>query len=235
MLQLGREVPSCPHCGSTGRLRAVIRTLSVSLLGENLALPDFPVRRDVSGFGMTDWNEYAVRLAEKFQYENTFYHQEPRLDIAAAEPPPERVGRSDFIISSEIFEHILAPVRRSFDNVYHLLKPGGVFILTTPFGNNVSTVEHFPDLHDFEIVERDGAHILRNVTKEGQVQERSDLVFHGGPGSTLEMRLFAKGGLIEHLRAAGFEEITVHEQPDFFHGIWWPEPWSFPLSARKPK
>ncbi len=184
---------------------------------------------------MTDWDGYAGRLAEKFRYENTFYHQEPQLDIAAAQMPPERVGQSDFIISSEVFEHIAPPVQRAFDNVYRLLKPGGVFVLTTPFGNQKSTIEHFPGLYDFEVLERQGAYVLRNVTREGRVQEWSDLVFHGGPGSTLELRVFARVDLIGHLQAAGFEEIKVHEEPDFSHGIYWPDPWSLPLSAKKPK
>lgn len=235
MQRLGREVRSCTHCGSTGRFRAIIRALSCALLGENLALPDFPVRRDLSGFGMTDWDEYAVRLAEKFCYENTYYHQEPRLDIAATELPAHRLGGSDFIISSEIFEHIVAPVSRAFENVFRLLKPGGIFILTTPFGGNESTIEHFPELHDFQILEKEGGYVLRNVTATGLVQEYSDLVFHGGPGSTLEMRVFARNELLQHLHAAGFEEIVVYEEPDFPHGIWWYGPWSFPFSARRPR
>ena len=37
------------------------------------------------------------------------------------------------------------------------------------------------------------------------------------------------------LTEAGFETVTVHRGPDLSHGIWWPEPWSFPLSARRPK
>ncbi len=159
MRLLGREVPSCPNCGSTGRLRSIVRALSIALLGENLVLPAFPERRDLSGLGMTDWNELSERLASKVQYENTFYHQEPLLDIAAPTLSPDRIERSDFVISSEIFEHIAPPVSRAFENVFKLLKPGGVFVLTTPFGDNEKTIEHFPDLHDFEFLERGGMYL----------------------------------------------------------------------------
>ena len=77
----GREVPSCSACGSTVRLRSLIALLSREIFGIELALPDFPVLKGVRGIGMSDPPELAQRLAEKFEYTNTFYHQEPRLDI----------------------------------------------------------------------------------------------------------------------------------------------------------
>jgi hypothetical protein len=88
--QLQREVASCEACGSTPRLRA-IRALSRKLFGQNLILPDFPVSRGVSGLGMTDWDGYAKRLAEKFSYENTYFHQEPYLDVSAKQIASERL------------------------------------------------------------------------------------------------------------------------------------------------
>ena len=77
----GREVPGCPACGSTIRLRSLIALLSREIFGVELALPDFPVLKSVRGMGMSDPPELAQRLAEKFDYINTFYHQEPRLDV----------------------------------------------------------------------------------------------------------------------------------------------------------
>ena len=111
---------------------------------------------------------------------------------------------------------------------------GGIFVLTVPYGTQAETIEHFPELYDFTIIADNGSYRLKNVTRSGEVQEFHDLVFHGGPGSTLEMRVFAEAALLRHLTEAGFEAITVHRTPDLPHGIWWPEPWSFPLSARRP-
>jgi SAM-dependent methyltransferase len=199
-----------------------------------MALTDFPVNREITGLGMSDWEGYADRLAEKFFYTNTYYHKEPRLDISKS-VPPRLVQSSDFVISSEVFEHIAPPVLRAFQNTFELLKPGGVFVLTVPYGNQLETVEHFPDLYDFTIVADKDTYRLENVTRSGEVQEFHDLVFHGGAGATLEMRVFAEAALLEHLAEAGFEEIIVHREPDFLHGIWWPEPWSLPLSARRPR
>ena len=183
---------------------------------------------------MSDWEGYATKLAEKFSYTNTYYHKEPRLDIAQ----PVRgilVQSSDFVISSEVFEHVAPPVLRAFQNTFAILKPGGVLVLTVPYGNASETVEHFPDLYDFKIIEDKGTYRLHNVTRAGEVQEFHDLIFHGGAGATLEMRILSETALLRHLAAAGFEEIAVHREPDFAHGIWWPEPWSLPLTARRPR
>jgi SAM-dependent methyltransferase len=234
VLLLTREGATCQTCRSTARARAIIRVLSTELFGDSLLLPDFPRRPEIRGLGMTDWKGYAEKLAEKFDYRNTYYHREPKLDISAASIASELMA-NDFIISSEVFEHVVPPVSRAFENVWKMLKPGGVLVLTVPYGTQETTVEHFPELNEFSIVEKDSAFVLRNKTKAGVVQEFNDLVFHGGPGSTLEMRVFAENALIQHLKDAGFADIKVHQTADLVHGIWWPEPWAFPISGRKTK
>jgi hypothetical protein len=233
--RLGREESSCKGCRSCARMRAVIRVLSTELFGESLLLEDFPARPDIRGLGMTDWEAYANTLAEKFSYQNTYYDQEPRLDISAVEIPAHLLA-NDFIISSEVFEHVVPPVSRAFENVAKMLKPGGLFILTVPYTNEKETIEHFPDLYDFTLVKDNETFVLRNKTREGVIQEFRNLVFHGGPGSTLEMRAFSENSIIQHLRNAGFHAIKihrVHREPDFAHGVWWPQPWALPISARR--
>jgi SAM-dependent methyltransferase len=230
--RLGREEGSCKGCRSCARMRAVIRVLSTELFGESLLLEDFPVRPDIRGLGMTDWEGYANTLAEKFSYQNTYYDQEPRLDISAVEIPAHLLA-NDFVISSEVFEHVVPPVGRAFENVAKMLKPGGLFVLTVPYTNKKETIEHFPDLYDFTVVKDHETFVLRNKTREGVIQEFRNLVFHGGPGSTLEMRAFSENSIIQHLRNAGFHAIKIHREPDFAHGVWWPQPWALPISARR--
>jgi SAM-dependent methyltransferase len=232
--KLGREVASCPNCGSTGRWRSIISVLSLELFGVSLVLSDFPIRSDLVGLGMTDWDGYALPLARTFNFRNTYYHQEPKLDVSASEIP-DSFKQNDFIISSEVLEHIVPPVEKAFENIFDMLKPGGCLILTVPYGPDLSTREHFPDLYEFNISESNGTYVLKNRTKSGVMQEFSDLCFHGGPGSTLEMRVFSESALLAHLRDAGFESVKVHRALDFRHGVWWPQPWGFPISARKPR
>jgi hypothetical protein len=66
--------------------------------------------------------------------------------------------------------------------------------------------------------------VLANRTAAGELQLLTDLCFHGGPGQTLEMRLFGKEALVAHLESAGFERIEFGESyPEY--GIIC-EPWS---------
>lgn len=231
MAELDRERRSCNHCGSIVRWRQIIHLLSVELFGQSIALPEFPERPDIKGIGMSDWIGYAVPLANKCDYQNTYIHQEPKLDIITIDPALE--GQFDFIISSEVFEHIPQPVSRAFDNVHRLLKPGGVLIFTVPYILTGQTIEHFPELYDYQLIETDGRYVLRNVTQTGVTQVFEDLIFHGGHGATLEMRLFSESSLIELFKQAGFQDININKEPYFEHGIYSRYPVSFPLSVRK--
>lgn len=227
-----RETPSCESCGSTTRLRSVVRALSVGLFGEPLALVDFPVRKDLHGIGFSEWPGYLPLLADRFDFLNTFYHREPFLDIT--HPPKEMLGSADFLISSEVFEHTPPPAQCAFDGAFSLLKSDGLFILTTPFRTDTDeTEEHFPDLHDWTISEEDGRYILRNLTENGRDEVFTDLCFHGGPGSTLEMRVFSHSAIERHLAASGFVDVRFHIEEDDGCGVLWPGPWSVPVTARR--
>ncbi len=100
---LTRENPTC-SCGSSVRLRALVHLLSLELFGKSLALPDFPRRQDIVGIDMSGAATYAEGLERKLGYTNTYLHKPPRLDITA--PDPRWYGRFDFIISSDVFEHV---------------------------------------------------------------------------------------------------------------------------------
>jgi SAM-dependent methyltransferase len=171
----------------------------MELFGKSLALPDFPVRHDITGIGMSDWGGYAKPLAGKLNYKNTYYHREPKLDIAASTIDHALQGTLDFIVCSDVFEHVAPPISTAFENLRKLLKPSGVVIFSVPYGKAGKTVEHFPDLYDYEIVERDGRYVLKNTTKEGVRQTFEHVVFHGGPGAVLEMRQFSESSLLDDL------------------------------------
>ena len=227
---LDRETKSCAACNSSARWRGVVDALSYELFGESVKLPDFPVRRDIRGLGLSDWSGYARLLDEKFNYLNTFYHQEPRLDIADIDRSLE--GKADFVIASDVFEHVAPPIIDAFGNARRLLKPGGILLLTVPWGGGPRTVENYPRLNKFEIVERDGRKVLRNLRRDGVVEEHIDPRFHGGEGAVLVMRLFGKQELIDNLKAAGFASTRVHEGPKFQIGVFWPGNHSVPVAAR---
>lgn len=206
----GREAASCHSCGSTVRMRSIVHALSHQLFGECLAIEDLPVHPEIKGIGMSDWPGYAWRLMHRLGYRNTFLDEDPMLDVRA--PDPDLLGSLDFIISSDVFEHVAPPVQIAFDNARRLLKPDGVMIFSVPYGLDGDTVEHYPDLHDYTIKRRRRGDILVNVTEAGERQEFTDLVYHGGPGETLELRVFSLPSLRRHFAAAGFGEPVIYDQ-----------------------
>jgi len=229
--ELTREAASCNGCGSSVRFRAIVHILSTALFGRSVPLIDFPVRPDLAGAGLSDWIGYAGVLAARLGYRNTFYHEEPRLDIA--ERPPELRGTLDFLVASDVFEHVVPPVERAFLGSFELLRPGGVLLLTTPYAPDGETIEHFPELHEHEVVDFHGRKVLLNRTADGRWQVFGELAFHGGEGETLEMRVFSRAALVRHLRAAGFEEIVECSDDYEPYGVVWLVPWSQPFLARR--
>ncbi|MFH1964396.1 MAG: methyltransferase domain-containing protein [Acidobacteriota bacterium] len=210
-----REKPSCYFCGSNLRFRSIVAALSIELFGLIIPIPDMSESREIVGIGISDSRAYSGPLAGKFSYTNTFFHKRPRLDIM--EINEELRGSADFVISSEVFEHVPPPVDTAFANLFALLKPKGICVLTVPYVNEGQTREHFPDLYRYRIIKKGGSRVLINRTREGEEQVFEDLRFHGGKGSTLEMRLFSKESLLENIRKAGFCNITIHQDsfPEF--------------------
>ena len=229
--KLSREVASCTTCGSTVRMRAIIHVLSTELFGESFVLKDFPVNKEIKGVGMSDWDGYANPLSEKLDYTNTFYHQEPMLDITKI--PEDKYKTMDFIISSDVYEHVLFPVSHAFENTKKLLKSNGVFVFTVPYTKEgESTVEHFGQLHDFEIKKHNDSYILKDVDDAGNERVFDNLIFHGGPGSTLEMRVFSEKSLMDELNKSGLKNIKIYNEPYLRYGIYWNVGWSLPIAAR---
>ena len=229
---LNREAPSCKHCGSNVRMRSLMHVLSSVLFSKSIPLPDFPNRKDLKGIGMSCWDGYAIPLAQKLDYLNTYYHQEPLFDIR--NPPDAWRESLDFVISSDVFEHIEPPVSVAFDHARQLLKPGGVMVFTVPYAEDIEapTQEHFPELNDYEVLETNGKFRLKNITQDGREQWFDDLVFHGGPGLNLEMRMFGERDLIAELERAGFS-VEIWSAPAFEFGIYWSHRGSLPMVARR--
>jgi len=228
--QMDREKPSCDHCDSNVRFRWIVHGVSETLLGTSLPLKRFPVRKDIHGIGLSDWDGYAATLARCFSYTNTFFHTEPLLDISNI--PEASQGLYDFIIATEVLEHVVPPVDVALANLFRLLKPGGVAIVTVPWFGEV-TQEHYPDLFDYRVVESGGKWQVHNRTRDGRTQIFDNPCFHGGPGATLEMRLFSGSDLVHRLEKVGFEKVEICRPTLREYGIVFQETWSLPMIAYK--
>jgi len=200
------EPSSCSGCRSNVRMRALVYLLSVELFGTARPLFEFPAFKNVKGLGLSDEWLYANPLAEKLDYTNTYYDRVPFLDIT--EPHPDQYGTYDFILSSDVFEHVAPPVERTFEEAFRLLKPNGFLCITVPSSATAEdTVEYYPDLHHYSIVELGGEHVLINRKQDKAFEIHENLEFHGGFGATLVMRVFAQRDLERKLRAAGFRKL----------------------------
>lgn len=228
--KLSRESVSCNTCKSTVRMRGMIYALSLALFGKVLTLQEFPENKSIIGKGMSDWEGYALSLSNKLSYTNTYYHKEPRLDITNISYYEN--NSVDFLLTSDVFEHVNPPVNIAFENARKLIKPGGALVLSVPYVLEGETHEHFPNLNDYTIEIYEGEKVLINHTKEGFIEKFNNLVFHGGEGETLEMRVFSESGLLKNLVNSGFKDIKILKEPFFEFGIYWPCSWSLPIIAK---
>ena len=226
-----RERATCRVCRSSIRFRSIVLALSRALLGMDLRLRDFPTLKSVRGMGISDPEIYAKRLEKLFTYKNTFYHREPRFDLV--QPDEGEFGQYDFVICSEVLEHVSPPVDRAFNTLAGLLKPTGVLILTVPYTFADATVEHFADLHESGLAVISGKTVLVNRSADGRYEVFDQLAFHGGHGSTLEMRLFSEPDLRGKLLGAGFTSIRFDSTGSQEFGVVYSGPYSLPIIAAK--
>lgn len=231
MEQLEREGGACQECGSTVRLRSLIHLLSTNLFGNSLPLSKWPARPDITGIGISDWYRFEEYFAGKVSYTNMQFDREPFLDIT--KPDAKHRKTADFIICSEVLEHVAPPARLGFEGLYSMLKPGGVLIFTVPYGLG-QTQEHYPDLFDWKLEQLGTQLMLVNTTRSGFRQTFSNLVFHGGWGEVLEMRVFGLQDIIDHFEAAAFTDLHIMEDDVPDYGICFKETWSLPMTARRP-
>jgi hypothetical protein len=207
----------------------MMHTLSMELFGAPLALADFPVLKSVRGLGLSDNRKCASMLEVKFDYRNTFYHQEPRFDVTKA--PSNEQDTYDFVLAGEIFEHVAPPIEAALANICRLLKPSGFLVLTAPYSTEATTREHFPRMQDYKVVSVGERLALLNRTQDGEWQVFENVVFHGGDGSTVEMRLFSETNLRDSLLAGGFRQVQykTEDYPPF--GIVHEGSWGVPAVA----
>jgi SAM-dependent methyltransferase len=224
-----RELAACHSCDSRPRFRGIIAALSEGLFGRRMDLADFPTDHNLRGVGFSDWHGFIPPLRDKIGYVLTFYEQEPRIDLTDASTI-KPFARSDYVICSEVFEHIPRPLGPGFRNLRALLKPGGLLVFTVPYTDALWTIEHFPRAKEFRVRTSSSGHkSLHLVDRRGRHRIFDDLHFHGGGDTALEMRLFSRFASAWHLRAAGFTKIKVYDTALPEIGYYWP-----PIPVHRP-
>ena len=205
-----KESSPCACCGGTWRDRALVLGLQVGLGHEPVPMAELSPDWSRVGVGFDDSPLLFSRLPSRIIYTNTHLHRFPRLDLC--DPPSEARDAFEFAICSEVLEHVEAPVDRAFSGLASLLKPRGFAVVSVPLGSNSKSIEYYPDMARYEILENG------DVCWEdsgGQRHLDSDPEYHGGTGLVLAFRIFGESDLRVCLERAGFAEISeVAHRPD---------------------
>lgn len=215
-----RELAVCRGCRANARFRGIVLALQRELLGRDAILKDVPRDSSIRGLGLSDAPVYASWLAQKFRYINTSLVSEPRLDLRTEDWKKYR--NQDFIICADVLEHVPQPLDPIFRTLRSMLRPGGVLVLTVPYADIPNTLEHYPHLKSFRILEKEGRRVVESLRTDGKVELHENPIFHGGEGDTLELRVFSQGDVLAYLYRAGFENIQVHDQAEPGQGYYWP-------------
>lgn len=225
-----REGDLCTQCNASGRSQAIAYIVSKHLFKNQLPLAQQKPNKKLRLIGLSDGQVYARHLEAICNYTNSFYHQKPYLDITS--PPKNYLGKFDALISADVFEHVLAEPCHAFRGAYNILKPGGYLILTVPFVNIGEHKEHYPGISGYNSTETDNGWIVDIEYHNGKKSVDKNPKFHGGPGKTLEVRLFNRTRLMEELNWAGFDDVNIMDENLPKHGINWNVA-SRPIVARK--
>jgi SAM-dependent methyltransferase len=156
------------------------------------------------GLGISDDIALASKVPTKFFYSNTYFDTFPQLDIRNV--PPEAKGKFEFVLCSDVLEHIDCDLDLAIQGVLGLLKPNGFALFSVPVVENAIETEFYPNLMSFEIINNQ----VHWVDKQEIMHVDNSPEFHGGRGQNLAFRQFDDDQFRKVLEFNGFSiEPTV--------------------------
>ncbi|MDQ7054474.1 MAG: methyltransferase domain-containing protein [candidate division KSB1 bacterium] len=185
-----KEGYQCTNCSASSRNRLVMLVLGMLLGYGDRPVHTWPGDRSIRILEPCPRGPQVAFLKDKFDYVMPEYDAEK---IAAGADPREFAdvqqlafenASFDYVIASDIFEHVREDVK-GFQEIFRILKPGGTFLLTVPYDHARETT-------------------LDRVKVEGEkdiplVEPR----YAGGGGVTLDYREYGRD-LLQKLRDVGF-------------------------------
>ncbi len=171
---------------------------------EGLGYPeDASVSPDFSryGLGVSDDMKLAQRLFQLFMYTNSYFHQFPTVDITS--PPSETRAQFEFIVCSDVLEHVPPPVEFALLGLRSMLRPQGFLVVSVPCQVNPESTEYYPNIVSWDLSD-DG---LRWTDLAGIDHFDPDPELHGGSGQTLAFRFWSITDLADRLVRTGFSSV----------------------------
>jgi len=197
-----REAMNCRACRSTWRARAMALSVLEALGYMDLSLNQVSSDFSICGLGVSDDPIIAKHLYNKFRYVNTFLHQVPSLDLCNV--TDEYRGVAQFVICSDVLEHVPPPVEKAISGLRSLVASGGVAVISVPHVEEGKTEEYYPGLVEYEV--REGRVYWQDANGRKHCDEMPE--FHGGSGLTLAFRLWSLADLRTSLLQAGFTSVS---------------------------
>lgn len=172
--------------------------------------PDWSLR----GLFLSDSPDFFAFFSRKWDVSNVFYHKYPVLDLFSV---PDAAKKSfNFVVCSDVLEHVGGSPLAALEGLRALLKPGGAAVVTVPIGDPVETVEHYPGMVDYKVL--DGPAVQWR-DESGTVTVDNNPEMHGGDGLVVAFRRFGKSEFENQVVAAGFTCIQeIGSLPSL--GIW---------------
>ena len=204
-----REGGICETCGINARLRGVVLAAVRELCGyPNAPLRALEPRKNLRVLGISDHEKCASELERVFDYTNTYFHKNPHLDICDLEALAA-FQDYDMVICSDVIEHTIKSPAHTVPNLVSMLRPGGALVLSTPTFQIPSSIEWYGGLREFSVERVEEAFQVHWLDIRGQTNIDRKPIFHGGAGTTLEMRVIAHEKLVNIARGSGtfFEVI----------------------------
>jgi len=192
----------CINCGGIARYRLISLLLVNNILknksiDKSLSLLDLgkleigildtsymsPLYKYLKNKGIVYMSEYLPGLEKKIPFLN-LYHQ----DLMKISFSRESI---DIIITSEVFEHITEPLK-AFEEIYRILKPGGIHIFTIPYNENSATRS-------------------RILIEDGMIQYKLPKLYHKNPLSLKGSLVCTDFGydLIDNLKLLNFQTELI--------------------------
>lgn len=185
-----REGFVCTNCSASSRHRAVVYTIGKCMGTAGISLALWSKNKAIRILESSGRGSYPMMLKDKFTYYNTEYHPDPSV----TQHPSKRYAdfqhlaycdnEFDYVIASDVFEHIRED-EKAFCEIYRILKPEGIFIMTVPYQHNWEQTEIR--------IRPEGNHDEFLLPPE----------YHGGGGQTLSYRTYGRD-LLQRLKDYGF-------------------------------
>ena len=152
------------------------------------------------GLGISDNPEMARFFRRCFDYSNSQLDVAPFIDLL--DPPSATAGLYDFVICSDVLEHVPPPAERALVSLASFLRPGGAAVVSVPIRDE-GTDEYYPGITEWSMV--DGA--LHWTDGDGATHVDPDPEIHGGDGLTIAFRTWGADEFERAILASGFSSI----------------------------